>query len=171
MKVDKQKIIEVYAEHGESADQLVFGRRTYNDRRGFLRGAGLAAMGALVGGFIPFHRNMPAGLIPVAFAQSEGIAGKDGLERLGDRPLNAETLVHMLDDAITPTNRHFIRNNGTAPTNVDVNNWSLTIDGLVDKAMSFSIEDLESQFEVVTKALVIECRWQWAGVFLPAGTR
>ena len=77
MKVDKQKITEAYVEHGESADELVFGRRTYKDRRGFLRGAGLAAMGALVGGFIPFHRNMPAGLIPVAFAQSEWIAGKD----------------------------------------------------------------------------------------------
>ncbi|MDG2087310.1 MAG: sulfite oxidase [Arenicellaceae bacterium] len=167
MKVDKQKITDAYAEHGELADELIFGRRTHKDRRGFLRGAGLAAMGALVGGFIPFHRNMPAGLIPAALAQSEGIAGKDGLIQLSDRPLNAETSVHMLDDNITPTNRHFIRNNGSAPASVDADNWTLTVDGLVDQAMTFSIEDLKSQFEVVTKALVIECGGNGRAFFYP----
>ena len=39
------------------------------DRRGFLGGAGLAAMGAAVGGAIPFAANMPGGLIPAALAQ------------------------------------------------------------------------------------------------------
>ena len=42
-------------------------------------------------------------------------------------PLNAETLVHMLDDFVTPTDRHFVRNNGIPPTNVDANEWVLTI--------------------------------------------
>ena len=38
--------IELYAEDAERADALVFGRRTGPSRRGFLGGAGLAAMGA-----------------------------------------------------------------------------------------------------------------------------
>ena len=96
------------------ADWEVLGRRAHGDRRGFLRGVGLATTGALVGTVIPFHRQMPAGLIPVALAE-EMIAGKDGLALLNDRPFNAETPPHLLDDKVTPTARHFIRNNGIPP--------------------------------------------------------
>src|SRR3546814_4167525 len=53
----------VYAEQPDDADRIVFGRRSA-DRRGFLKGAGLATMGAMLGAAIPFHRNMPAGVIP-----------------------------------------------------------------------------------------------------------
>ena len=53
----------------ERADALVFGRRTDVSRRGFLGGAGLAAMSAAVGGPIVFAASMPGGLIPAAFAQ------------------------------------------------------------------------------------------------------
>src|SRR3546814_6245157 len=48
----------VYAEQPDDADRIVFGRRSA-DRRGFLKGAGLATMGAMLGAAIPFHRNMP----------------------------------------------------------------------------------------------------------------
>ena len=47
---------------------MVFGRISGAGRRGFLKGAGLAAMSAALGASIPFHRNMPAGLIPGALA-------------------------------------------------------------------------------------------------------
>ena len=57
-------LCELYAEDPERADALLFGRVAYPDRRGFLKGAGLAAMAAAVGASIPFHRNFPAGLIP-----------------------------------------------------------------------------------------------------------
>ena len=77
-----------------------------------MKKAGLAVMGAMVGATIPFHRNIPAHFIPIALAAEDIIQGKNGLIVLNDRPLNAETLPHLLDDAITPTERHFIRNNG-----------------------------------------------------------
>lgn len=51
-------------------------------------------MAAVLGGAIPFHRNMPAGIIPAAFAEGLDdvmIEGKDGLTVLNDRPMNAET--------------------------------------------------------------------------------
>ena len=60
----ERTIDELYADDPERADAVVFGRRAGVDRRGFLGGAGLAAMGAAVGGAIPFSQNMPAGLIP-----------------------------------------------------------------------------------------------------------
>ena len=53
-------LYELYAEDPERADEIVFGRVAEEDRRGFLKGAGLATMGALVGAAIPFHRNMPS---------------------------------------------------------------------------------------------------------------
>lgn len=153
-------ICELYAEDPERADALIFGRVAHEDRRGFLKGAGLAAMGAAVGAAIPFHRNMPSGLIPAALADTKKdfrIAGKDGLTVLNDRPVNAETPAYLLDDDVTPTDRHFVRNNGIAPKDVDAAAWKLTIDGDVDKPMEYSIDDLKKNFEVVTRRLVIEC--------------
>ena len=44
----KLDLFEIYAEDPERADQLVFERIPHTDRRGFLKGAGLATMGALV---------------------------------------------------------------------------------------------------------------------------
>lgn len=161
-----KELFELYEEDPIEADRLVFGRISHSDRRGFLRGAGLATMGAMVGAAIPFHRNMPAGFIPVAMAE-DLLAGKDGLTMLGDRPLNAETPPHLLDDAITPTNRHFIRNNGAPPEGVDAAGWTLTVDGLVDNPMEMTIDDLRSQFEVVTMALTIECGGNGRAFFDP----
>jgi P27 family predicted phage terminase small subunit len=59
---------ELYHADPERADLLVFGRIAKPNRRGFLHGAGLAAMSAAVGEAIPFYDRMPAGLIPVALA-------------------------------------------------------------------------------------------------------
>ena len=109
---DSPDLHEFFAKDPAEADRTFFGRETYSDRRGFLRGAGLATMAAMVGAAIPLHRNMPGGLIPAAFADENVLVGKDGLTLLNDRPVNAETPPHLLDDAITPTARHFIRNNG-----------------------------------------------------------
>jgi DMSO/TMAO reductase YedYZ molybdopterin-dependent catalytic subunit len=137
------------------------------DRRGFLQGAGLAAMTAALGMTIPFHRNLRDGFIPAAFASNDQLAGKDGLVLLSDRPLNAETPPELLDDDITPTARHFIRNNGAIPENMDPEGWTLTVDGLVDNPLTLSIADLREQFEVVTLALALECGGNGRAFFDP----
>ena len=164
---ESRDIHEFFSADPIAADDAFFGRKSYADRRGFLRGAGLAAMAAMVGAAIPFHRNMPAGLIPAAFANEAVLVGKDGLTLLNDRPLNAETPPHLLDDPITPTPRHFIRNNGTPPSEADPDTWTLTIDGLVDRPMTLSIHELQSRFEVVTMALAIECGGNGRAFFEP----
>jgi len=163
-------LCELYAEDPIRADELVFGRRCYPDRRGFLKGAGLATMGAVLGATIPFHRNMPAGLIPAALAEGLEnfvIEGKEGLRVLNDRPVNAETPAHLLDDPITPVARHFIRNNGIPPENTSPDGWTITIDGFVDKPMTLSIADLRKNFEVVTYALQLECGGNGRAFFNP----
>lgn len=159
---------QAYEENPKEADELLFGRIAHSDRRGFLKGAGLGVLATAVGAAIPFHRNFPAGLVPVALAQTAGtIQGKDGLRILNDRPLNAETPAHLLDDDITPTSRHFIRNNGIPPTEVNANSWKFTIDGLVNNSLTLSINDLKTQFKVVELALQIECGGNGRSFFKP----
>ena len=157
----------LYRDDPDKADRLLFGRVNHPDRRGFLKNAGLATMAALVGGAIPFHRNMPAHFIPVALADAPAIQGKDGLVVLNDRPLSAETPAHLLDDAITPTERHFVRNNGILPARADASAWTLTVDGLVDSPMTLRIDDLKRRFDVVTAALTLECAGNGRAFFDP----
>ncbi|MBF0162661.1 MAG: sulfite oxidase [Magnetococcales bacterium] len=148
-----------YAEDPIAADKAVFGRVAEADRRGFLRGAGLATMSALLGATIPFARSMPEGFIPVALAEEAAPplpAGKEELISRGDRPLNLETPVHLLDDAVTPTERHFVRNHGTVPEG-NPETWTLTIDGEVDNPLTLSLKDLQTKFAPVTRQLIIEC--------------
>jgi len=163
---DKRKergLCELYAEDPERADAIVFGRKTHADRRGFLKGAGLAAMAAAVGAQIPFHRNYPAGLIPAALAETANglvLEGKDGLVILGDRPINAETPAHLLDDDVTPNSRHFVRDNGVMPDmaqRMDATGWTLTVDGEVDNPLTLTLDDLKSRFKPVKLKLQLEC--------------
>ena len=160
-------IHEFFGKDPIAADRAFFGRETNSDRRGFLKGAGLATMGAMVGATIPFSQNMPGGMIPAAFASEDVLIGKNGLTLMNDRPLNAETPPHFLDDAITPTARHFIRNNGIPPDDMNADTWTLTVDGLVDNPMTYSIADLKAKFEVVTSALTIECGGNGRAFFDP----
>ncbi|MDO5704892.1 MAG: sulfite oxidase [Paracoccus sp. (in: a-proteobacteria)] len=135
-------------------------------------GAG-TTLGAVLGMVVPFEKNWPRGLIPAAFAQDTGMdlmAGKSGLIVLSDRPLNAETPAHLLDDDITPAERMFVRMNGLVPqTALDGNaeGWTLTIDGEVDTPLSLTIADLQSKFETVTRRLVLECGGNGRAFFQP----
>ncbi len=137
------------------------------DRRTFLRSASAIALGGVAGMTVPFAENFPKGLVPAAFAEDNPLADKDGLSLLNDRPVNAETPAHLLDDAITPTERHFIRNNGLLPDNMEAEGWTLTVDGFVDTPLTLTIQDLKDQFEVVTVALHIECGGNGRSAFDP----
>jgi DMSO/TMAO reductase YedYZ molybdopterin-dependent catalytic subunit len=163
-------IREHFADDPERADAEVFGRRTDERRRGFLKRSGLAFMSMLLGSAIPCWRNFPAGLIPAALAESDEafvIRGKTGLRILNDRPLNAETPVHMLDDDVTPTELHFIRNNGIPPMRVDPEAWRLRVDGEVESELELSIRDLRREFKVVTLRLQLECGGNGRAAFNP----
>ena len=172
MKTNERErgICELYQQDPERADALVFGRRTDSSRRGFLKGAGLATMGAVVGGTIAYHRNMFAGLIPAALAEDTSefvIQGKAGLRILNDRPVNAETPAHLLDDDVTPVERFFVRNNGVPPTNTNAAGWMLAVDGEVSKPLQLTIADLKQKFEVVTYKMQVECGGNGRGSFNP----
>jgi sulfite oxidase len=183
----ERSIEELYREDAERADAVAFGRETGTSRRGFLGGAGLAAMGAAVGGAIPFAANMPGGLVPAAFAQSPPpgpapaaapapkgpqylkFPGKsDKLVVLGDKPLVAETPEHLLDDATTPTDKLFVRNNGQIPDAAkEPDKWKITIDGEVNKKLELTLGELKSKYKPVSRRLVLECGGNGRSFFTP----
>lgn len=131
-------------------------------RRGFLGISGLGLAGGVLGVGLPLQMTATRSL-----AQGGALDGKDGLDLLNDRPVNAQTPAHLLDDAITPKARHFVRNNGIVPDDTSAEGWMLTVDGLVDQPMEMSIDDLRDQFEVVTMALTLECGGNGRAFFDP----
>jgi sulfite oxidase len=178
----ERSIEELYADDPERADAVVFGRKTDVNRRGFFGGAGLAAMGAAVGGAIPFAQNMPGGLIPAAMAQDKPAAeaakkgpiylnfpGKsDKLVVIGEKPLVAETPEHLLDDDTTPYDKFFIRNNGQIPEAAkEPEKWKITIDGEVNKKLELTLGELKSKFKPVTRRMVLECGGNGRSFFTP----
>jgi sulfite oxidase len=184
MGVRERHIEELFADDPERADALVFGRQTDVSRRGFLGGAGVAAMSAAVGAPIVFAASMPSGLVPAALAQeakkpaetpaAKGPArldfpGKDsGLVLLGDKPLVAETPEHLLDDDTTPTSKFFIRNNGLIPEAAkEPDAWKLTIDGEVNKPVEITLGELKRRGAVRTYRMVLECGGNGRSFFVP----
>ena len=178
----ERSLAELYAQDAERADAVVFGRRPKVNRRGFLNGAGLAAMAVGVGGAIPFADEMPAGLIPVAMAQSAPppspaesapktleFPGKEkDLTVLGDRPLVAETPEHLLDDDTTPTGKFFIRNNGQIPADTGAPDaWKFAVDGEVNNPLELTLGDLKQRFPHRTFRMVMECGGNGRSFFSP----
>ena len=143
-------------------------------RRRFLGALGSGALGWW------FSRLSSSGsgerFAPVVKAQEttpsaiEGMKGKEGLVLLSDRPLVAETPVTLLDDALTPTSRHFIRNNGLLPERTrsgDVSDWRLTVDGEVETPLSLSLDELWSRYPNQQASLVLECAGNGRAGFNP----
>ena len=179
MKKRERSLDELYRDDPERADALLYNRKAGPSRRGFLGGAGVAAMGAMVGGSIPFSQNMPSGLVPAALAQATPpekkgpqcleFPGKDkGLVVIGDRPLVAETPEHLLDDDTTPTSKFFIRQNGTPPeAAANADGWKLTIDGEVNKPVEITVGELKKRFRAQTLRMVLECGGNGRSFFSP----
>jgi DMSO/TMAO reductase YedYZ molybdopterin-dependent catalytic subunit len=170
----RRGIHRLYAENPAKADRQVWGRVVDPvSRRGFLRGSGLAAMSAAVGASIPFAKFMPGGLIPAALAQSAGafeLPGKSGLTILNDRPINAETPAHLLDDKVTPASRLFVRNNGIPPTaaNIDPDQWTLELAGeSCLEPTTLTVAELKTRFGHHTLQLQIECGGNGRSEFYP----
>ena len=174
MKDKTRGIHDLYHADPIAADEKLWGRRSDPvTRRGFLTTGSLVAMSTAIGASIPFAHLMPEGLIPAALAQTDEpfrIPGKDGLVVLNDRPVNAETPAHLLDDRVTPANRLFVRNNGIPPVTdgIDVDAWELSFGGeSVTREVTLTIGQLKSMFEHHTYQLQIECGGNGRSEFVP----
>ncbi len=173
-KKHQRGIHELYDEDAVKADRVLWGREVDPlTRRGFLKKSGLLAMSAVLGAHIPFAHKMPGGLIPAALAGTDepfAIPGKEDLIVLNDRPINAETPAHLLDDEVTPAHRLFVRNNGVPPERqkIDPKSWTLEIAGeSCERPTSFTLDELKAQFKHYTYRLQIECGGNGRSEFNP----
>ena len=131
-------------------------------RRGFLRKSVLASISWIVGGKLIFANNSLLERMPINELKDKSTAGlpekRIGLRILNDRPINAETPPNLLDDALTPNDLFFVRNNGLPPENIDVNNWTLTIEGeSAHQKKTYSLAELKTKFKEYTYHITLEC--------------
>lgn len=155
-------------------------------KRRFLRSSLVLGGAAFVEQLAPFLKFIPSGWMPIASAQTAtesasaptaqpnlDVLGKEkaDLRLLNDRPLNAETPAHLLDDAITPASRLFVRNNGIPPTQVDPHTWQLSIGGeACIKPVTFTLAQLKSSFKHYSYQLTLECGGNGRSEFSPSAS-
>jgi len=81
---------------------------------------------------------------------------KPRLRPFDDEALNAEPTPALLDAAITPIESFFVRNNGWLPKLENPKDWTLTVDGEVERPCVLSLQALRA-FEPVSVTAVLEC--------------
>lgn len=131
-----------------------------NNRREFLIKGSLAAFSTLIGSKIAFAEHLPKNWIPAITEPKDfySLFNKNKeMVVLNDRPWNAEAPAHLLDDAVTPASKMFVRNNGIIPEQIDIATWTLTIEGESAKTTkSYTLADLK-KFPKHTYQLTLEC--------------
>jgi DMSO/TMAO reductase YedYZ molybdopterin-dependent catalytic subunit len=164
---------EIEAENELSAKEYVENYQSGGiSRKEFISKTALASLGAVLGTKLAFGGFIPRGYMPIAFDPALDPFELDGKLRdlivLNDRPWNIETPAHLLDDKVTPAEKMFVRNNGLLPTEIDVESWTLTIDGeSVPNPKSFSLKELKSKFQHHTYQLTLECGGNGRSEFNP----
>ena len=105
----------------------------------------------------------PAGTIP----NEKVLAEKDAaMQAHSDRPLTGSVPAEHHNYAVTPNDRMFIRNNHLTPDLAE-GSHRLTIKGLVDKELTFSVSELKQAFPVVTTQGMLECAGSGRTSFVP----
>ncbi len=146
-----------------------------SSRRHFLammgKGAALAGLGIFGAGSDAALKGLfGRGLIPAAWGNVEqDLLPKPDMIVHSEQPFNGEFAPHLLNDDVTPTARHFVRNNSSIPERAksgDLHDWKLTIDGEVHKKLTLSMDDL-TRFPQVTMQVVLECAGNGRSLFTP----
>ncbi|MEH6680089.1 MAG: sulfite oxidase [Sediminicola sp.] len=140
-------------------------------RRNFVGKAALGTLGGLLGTEIVFGAHLPVGYELLGLQEPDPFKmfhKHKEMVVLNDRPWNIEAQAHLLDDRTTPNASMFIRNNGLVPEKIDVENWSLTIDGeSVTRPKTYTLKELKSNFTVYSYHLTLECGGNGRSEFNP----
>ncbi len=105
----------------------------------------------------------PAGTVPNATVLAEK---NPALKVYSERPLTGSVSADGHNFVVTPNDRMFIRNNLLTP-DLDASAHKLTIKGLVDREVSFSLDDLRKSFPVVSMQGMLECAGAGRSAFVP----
>jgi DMSO/TMAO reductase YedYZ molybdopterin-dependent catalytic subunit len=128
-------------------------KKTDASRRNFLTGVASAGALAAVGETLAQAPAAPPGTISNDPVKAEKVKA---MQWHTERPLTGSVPAHEHDFDVTPNDRMYVRNNLTTPT-IDINTHRLTIKGLVDKELSWSVFDLAKNFKTVSMQGMLEC--------------
>jgi DMSO/TMAO reductase YedYZ molybdopterin-dependent catalytic subunit len=140
-------------------------------RRDFVKKATLSSFAMLIGAEIVYGSNLLENYTPLALDGTDPFkmyAKHKDMIVLNDKPWNIEAPAHLLDPKITPNSSMFVRNNGLVPEDIDINKWTLTIDGeSVINKKTYTLAELQSKFKQYTYQLTIECGGNGRSEFNP----
>jgi sulfite oxidase len=135
--------------------------RTMNSRRDFLKQISGAALAA---------STVPS-LVPAAWSNSKSgdriaVPGEYGMIVRSFRFVDLESPVEYFNSWLTPIPHFFVRNHMFEPSQLDPEEWRLTIGGEVEKAISLTLSDLR---KLPTHSVVntLECAGNGRGLFRP----
>jgi len=140
--------------------------KPHHSRRSFL--AGLASAGALAA---LAAREAAAQQPPPGTLSNDAIKAdkSKAMQWHSERPLTGSAPAHEHDFAFTPNDRMFVRNNLLTPA-LDIHSHKLTLKGLVDKELTFSVFELAKAFPTVTIAGMLECAGSGRSAYKPTAS-
>ena len=140
-------------------------------RRTFLGGVAGAGAYALLGDALAQDKPAAAPAASAGTIPNETVkSGKHaGMQYHSERPLTGSVPAHQHDFDITPTDRMFVRNNLLTP-DIDASQHRLAVKGLVDKEVSFSVDELKKTFSAVTLQGMLECAGSGRSNYQPAAS-
>lgn len=128
-------------------------------RRSFIVGAG--QLGAAAG----LSQLFPGALQSVLAQGSQVVEGKEKLIVRSIRPEDLETPVALLNSWITPNDLFYVRHHLYAP-NVALKDWTLKVDGEVERALTFTLDELK-QLPQASVTVTLECAGNGRAFFDP----
>jgi DMSO/TMAO reductase YedYZ molybdopterin-dependent catalytic subunit len=95
----------------------------------------------------------PGGTVSNSAVMAEKFSG---MPMHSERPLTGSVTAEYHHFAVTPNDRMFVRNNLLTP-DIEASKHTLTIKGLVDRELTYSIDDLRKSFPAVRTQAMLEC--------------
>lgn len=105
----------------------------------------------------------PAGTVPNSAVLAEKAPA---MQTHSERPLTGSVPAEHHNYAVTPNDRMFIRNNRLTP-DIDVSSHRLAVKGLVDKELTFTVEELRKSFRAEKTQAMLECAGSGGGAYSP----
>ena len=137
------------------------------ERRDFFKKAAVAA-GAVTLGTNPLKATETRQPLSNQKVSAAIFPEKKPLIMYSDRPPLLETPKHVFTSALTPNDEFFVRwHMPDIPTYIDTDKFTIHVNGLVEKELHISLNDLKNNFEQVELTAVLQCGGNSRSAFQP----
>ena len=136
------------------------------ERRQFLTGAGALALGMGGNAGKASAQEQPPGTLTNDQVKADK---SKAMQWHSERPLTGSVPAHEHDFDVTPNDRMFVRNNLLVPV-IDIHAHRLTLKGLVERELSWSVFELAKAFPTVTVQGMLECAGSGRSSFTPTAS-